>query len=108
MNFDWDYTEVCSQRSTTKQPSIGSDNGLAPTRHQAIIWTSDGKFTDAYMRHPASMSLQIPNHKKPEKRWKIMYKLCFAYSSVVCFHVFWSNQASHFVDIDFKHIFPPN
>ena len=35
---------------------IGSDNGLAPTRRQAIIWTNDGKFTDAYMRHSASMS----------------------------------------------------
>ena len=34
----------------------GSDNGLAPTRRQAIIWSNDGKFTDAYMRHSASMS----------------------------------------------------
>ena len=36
--------------------SIGSDNGLAPSRRQAIIWTNDGQFTDAYMRHSASMS----------------------------------------------------
>ena len=34
----------------------GSDNGLAPSRLQAIIWTNDGKFTDAYMRRSASMS----------------------------------------------------
>ena len=27
-----------------------------PSRWQAIIWTNDGKFTDAYMRHLASMS----------------------------------------------------
>ena len=27
--------------------SIGSDNGLAPTRRQAIIWTKDGSITDA-------------------------------------------------------------
>ena len=27
-----------------------------PTRRQAIIWTKDGKFTDAYMCHSASMS----------------------------------------------------
>ena len=33
-----------------------SDNGLAPSRRQAIILTNDGKFTDAYMRHSASMS----------------------------------------------------
>ena len=36
--------------------SIGSDNGLALARQQAIIWTNDRYFTDAYMRHPASMS----------------------------------------------------
>ena len=28
-------------------------------RRQAIIWTSDGKFNDAYMRHSASMSKNI-------------------------------------------------
>ena len=34
---------------------IGSDNGLAPSRRQAIICTNDCKITDAYMRHSASM-----------------------------------------------------
>ena len=34
----------------------GSDNDLAPTRRQAIIWTNDDKVTDAYMRHSAPMS----------------------------------------------------
>ena len=38
--------------------SIGSDIGLAPSRRQAIIWTNDGWFTDAYIRHSASMSLK--------------------------------------------------
>ena len=42
--------------SVNKYPIIGSDNGKAPTRRQAIIWTNDGQFTDAYMRHSASMS----------------------------------------------------
>ena len=36
--------------------SIGSDNGLAPSRRQTIIWTSDGKFTDAHMRRSTWMS----------------------------------------------------
>ena len=36
--------------------SIGSDNGLAPTRQQSIIWTNDGKFTDAYLHNSASRS----------------------------------------------------
>ena len=35
---------------------IFSDNGLAPTRRQAIIYSNDGKFTDAYMHPSASMS----------------------------------------------------
>ena len=36
--------------------TISSDNGLAPTRRQAIFWTNDGKFTDAHMCHSTSMS----------------------------------------------------
>ena len=40
---DWQYS------------NIGSDNGLAPSRWQAIIWTNDGYITDPYMRHSASM-----------------------------------------------------
>ena len=34
---------------------IGSDNGLVPPRQQAIIWTNDSTFTDAYMRHLTSV-----------------------------------------------------
>ena len=37
-------------------PSIESDNGLVPTRQQAIIWINDVNLTYAYMRHSASMS----------------------------------------------------
>ena len=29
---------------------------VQPARRQAIIWANDGLFTDAYMRHSASMS----------------------------------------------------
>ena len=32
------------------------DNDLVPIRRQAIIWTSDGYFIDAYMRHEGSVS----------------------------------------------------
>ena len=35
---------------------VGSDNGLALTRRQAIIWTNAALFIDAYMHHSASMS----------------------------------------------------
>ena len=50
------FTEVCPYGSTEQYSSIRSDNGLVPTRRQAIIWTNLGLFTDAYMRHSASMS----------------------------------------------------
>ena len=33
-----------------------SDDGLAPARWQAVICSSDGKFTDTYMRQSASLS----------------------------------------------------
>ena len=64
MNFDYDFTEVCSQRSNWQYSSMGSDNGLAPSRRQAIIWTNDDLFTDAciyiyiyiYMRHSVTVS----------------------------------------------------
>ena len=31
---------------------------IMASRRPGIFWTSDGYFTDAYMRHSASMSLQ--------------------------------------------------
>ena len=34
--------------------SIGSDSGLVPNKHQAIIWTILAYFTDAYIRHSTS------------------------------------------------------
>ena len=40
--FDENFIEICSQGSNSQYFSIGSDNGLAPTRQQAIIWTNDG------------------------------------------------------------------
>ena len=39
---------------------------------QAIIWTNDGKFTDAYICHSASMSWDIP-------KMHISAKTCFFY-----------------------------
>ena len=38
--FDSNFIEVCSWGSNWQYSSIGSDNGLAPIRRQAIIWTN--------------------------------------------------------------------
>ena len=40
--FDKIFIEICSPGSNWQYSSIGSDNGLAPTRRQTIIWTNDG------------------------------------------------------------------
>ena len=58
-NLDYDVTEVCSSDSHQQYFSIASDNGLAQTRRQAIIWTNDDLITVAYMRHSASMNKAI-------------------------------------------------
>ena len=39
-NPDSNFTEMYSQVSGWQQVSIGSDNGLAPNRRQAITWIS--------------------------------------------------------------------
>ena len=38
--FDYNFIEVCSRWSNWQWPSTGLDNGLAPNRPQAIIWTN--------------------------------------------------------------------
>ena len=38
-----------------KNPIIGSGNGLALTRQQAIIWTNGGYFANTYMHHSTLM-----------------------------------------------------
>ena len=42
VNFEWNFTELCSQGSNWQYASIGSDNGLVPNRRQAIIWNNGG------------------------------------------------------------------
>ena len=56
LEFRLEFHWICSLGSNLQYFSIGSDNGLAPTRRRAIIWTNDDLITDAYMRHLASMS----------------------------------------------------
>ena len=41
LNSDLNFTEFCFWRSNYQYFSIGAENGLAPNRRQAIIWTND-------------------------------------------------------------------
>ena len=50
----FDSAEFCSQGFNKQYSSIVSDNGLAPTRRQSIIWTNDGL---VYWRIYASLGL---------------------------------------------------
>ena len=59
LNFDEHFTEVCFKGSDWQYSIIGSENGLVPSRWQAIIWTNDDKFTDAY----ALLGLNELSHK---------------------------------------------
>ena len=40
LNFKYNFTEICSLGPNWQYVSIGSDNGLAPKRRQAIVWTN--------------------------------------------------------------------
>ena len=58
--FKWNVTEICPPVFDWWYSSIGSDNGLAPNKRQAIIWTNDGRF---YWRMHASLSLNELIHQ---------------------------------------------
>ena len=73
LNSDSNFTDLCSLWSNWQYGSIGSDNGLAPTRRQAIMWTNDGQ---VWWRIYASLG---PNE---------LYVLCAQYP--FCVHVFYS------------------
>ena len=46
------FIEVCSEGSNYQYSSIGSDNGLVPSRGQAIIWTNDDLLTHVWVTRP--------------------------------------------------------
>ena len=48
--------------SNKQYSHIDSENSLALARGQAIIWTNDGQFTNAYLCHSASMSEPWPTN----------------------------------------------
>ena len=57
--FYSNFTEICSQGSNYHYANIGSDDGLAPNRRQAIIWNNAGL---VYWRIYVSLDLNELNH----------------------------------------------
>ena len=55
LNLKQNFTEICSLGCNWQYGSIGSDNGLAPNRRQAMIWSNVGVLcllTHAYVTRP--------------------------------------------------------
>ena len=42
LNFNYNFTEICSLWSNWQNGIIGSENWFAPDSRQAILWTNDG------------------------------------------------------------------
>ena len=88
-NFKQNFTKTCSLGSKWQYDSIGSDYGLVPKRHQAIIWNNVCMF---YWSIHASLGL---NELKPPLIiwWYNQYSSgvmcnCWSiFSSGVCFSV---------------------
>ena len=81
MNFNYYFTEICSLGSNQQYSSIASNNGLALTRGQAIIWADDGKFTDTYMHHSASMDEYV--------WWEYSQLIYFSKFQKQALHLWW-------------------
>ena len=64
LNFKENLTEMCSLGSDSQHARIGSDNGLAPNRRQAIIWTNYGL---GYWRIYAPFALNEFRTRRPTK-----------------------------------------
>ena len=63
--------------------TIGSDNGLAPPRRQANIWTNDGMF---YWRIYASPGLNELSWFMCFKQYLLLFKLPKQVSFMLMFH----------------------
>ena len=67
------------------------------SRHQAMIWTNDGQFTDTYMQHSASMSQFII---QPET------SICWNLGPDDLFHptIFWACDNLSLLGLEFIHV----
>ena len=95
-DFQNHFMEICSLGSNWQHVIIGSDNGLAQNRRQAIIWTNDGLVN---MRIYASLSLKELKRIKYGVFWSIqLLPAWFEKSYVVKLHcIYWLNNAEHVI-----------
>ena len=67
-NSDSNFTEICFRESNWWKASIGSGNGLAPNRRQAITWTNDDPINWHWGRW---------DNKQRSVSWLVVIKLTF-------------------------------
>ena len=87
--FHSNFTEICSHGSTYQQANFRSDNGLVPSRWQAITWSIQ-------CWHKSTMSLGIT---KPQSQWvneKIPSDIWFA-DLLFCYN--WENSEVFVADL---------
>ena len=76
-NFNWNFTEICSQVSNWWYASIGSDNGLALMQRQAIIWTNDDLVYWHMYASPGLNALTLGGGCDPHVKDKIVSRLSY-------------------------------
>ena len=84
----WRVTHICARRPTI----IGSDNGLAPTRRQAIIWTnagimligSFGTKSSEILIEIRTFSFRKMNFKMSSANWRWHPQLFYVLMAVYC------------------------
>ena len=87
------FTEVCYQGSNWQYYSIGTDNGLAPVRRQAIVWPMISSLL-THIHHSASMCYHHGNNRaamhlhqlSQNVAWTKLQKLQWHYFKKIMFH----------------------
>ena len=97
---------VCSWVSNQQYSCIGAGHGLAWTRQQAIIWTNDVYFTDAYKHHSSSIFLEVFVKKKLTTliRYYLQIQICLSNVFFSHFGTRWLEWYAMWLDISIYNV----
>ena len=103
-HYDSDFNEVCFQL-LKKQISIGSDNGLALSRGQAIAWTSD----DAIQWHIHASPRINTDQPYTNQAWEACFSVNMLYgpfwsSFVLYYAIQWAFTRAFSSEMSCKHV----
>ena len=87
LNFEFNFTEICSLWSNRQYGSTDSDNRLVPNRWQAIIWTHDAlTYWRIYVTRAQWVNTLTHIH--------ISEMDCYCFSIVTVYHLLVTNPSS--------------